>query len=91
MKEKSGKAAALKYSHGKDSAPKLTAKGRGEVAKKIIEIAKNHNIPIHEDRELVEFLSMLDLYQEIPPELYRAVAEILAFIYSVNIKAGSLK
>ena len=90
MKEKSGKAAALKYSHGKDSAPKLTAKGRGEVAKKIIEIAKTHNIPIREDKELVEFLSMLDLYQEIPPELYRAVAEILAFIYAVNLKAGSM-
>jgi len=91
MKEKSEKAAALKYSQGKESAPKLTAKGRGEVAKKIIEIAKTHNIPIHEDKELVEFLSMLDLYQEIPPELYRAVAEILAFIYSVNMKAGPLK
>jgi len=88
MKEKSGKAAALKYMHGKDSAPKLTAKGNGEVAKKIIEIAKAHNIPIHEDKELVEFLSKLDLYQEIPPELYRAVAEILAFIYSVNLKDG---
>jgi len=91
MKEKSEKAAALKYSQGKESAPKLTAKGRGEVAKKIIEIAKTHNIPIHEDKELVEFLSMLDLYQEIPPELYRAVAEILAFIYSVNMKDGPLK
>ena len=91
MKEKSEKAAALKYSHGKDSAPKLTAKGRGEVAKKIIEIAKTHNIPIREDKDLVEFLSMLDLYQEIPPELYRAVAEILAFIYAVNMKAGPLK
>jgi flagellar biosynthesis protein len=91
MKEKSEKAAALKYSHGKDSVPKLTAKGRGEVAKKIIEIAKTHNIPIREDKDLVEFLSMLDLYQEIPPELYRAVAEILAFIYAVNMKAGSMK
>jgi flagellar biosynthesis protein len=89
MKEKSPKAAALKYTHGKDSAPKLTAKGRGEVAKKIIEIAKTHGIPIQEDKELVEFLSMLDLYQEIPPELYRAVAEILAFIYSVNNKSAS--
>ena len=89
MKEKSPKAAALKYTHGKDPAPKLTAKGRGEVAKKIIEIAKTHGIPIQEDKELVEFLSMLDLYQEIPPELYRAVAEILAFIYSINNKSAS--
>jgi flagellar biosynthesis protein len=89
MKEKSPKAAALKYTHGKDPAPKLTAKGRGGVARKIIEIAKTHNIPIQEDKELVEFLSMLDVYQEIPPELYRAVAEILAFIYSINNKSTS--
>ncbi|MBI5056172.1 MAG: EscU/YscU/HrcU family type III secretion system export apparatus switch protein [Nitrospirae bacterium] len=86
MKEKTGKAAALKYIHGKDPAPQLVAKGRGEAAKKILEIAKKHDIPIHEDKELVELLSTLDLYQEIPPELYRAVAEILAFIYLIDRK-----
>jgi flagellar biosynthesis protein len=84
MKDKSEKAAALKYRHGKDSAPKLVAKGRGKVAEKIIEIAKAHGVPIQEDKELVEFLSMLDLYQDIPPDLYRAVAEILAFVYSLK-------
>jgi flagellar biosynthesis protein len=88
MKNKSPKAAALKYRHGKDPAPKLVAKGRGEIARKIIETAKAHHVPVQEDKELVEFLSMLDLYQEIPQGLYKAVAEILAFIYSVNIKAG---
>jgi len=89
MKDKTEKAAALKYRHGKDSAPKLVAKGRGKVAEKIIEIAKTHGIPVQEDKDLVEFLSALDLYQEIPPELYRAVAEILAFVYSLkkNVKA----
>jgi flagellar biosynthesis protein len=84
MKDKPEKAAALKYSHGKDSAPKLVAKGRGKVAEKIIEIAKANGVPIQEDKELVEFLSMLDLYQEIPSELYKAVAEILAFVYSLK-------
>lgn len=84
MKHKTEKAAALKYRHGKDSAPKLVAKGRGKVAEKIIEIAKTHGIPVQEDKDLVEFLSALDLYQEIPPELYRAVAEILAFVYSLK-------
>jgi flagellar biosynthesis protein len=87
MKDKTEKAAALKYRHGKDSAPKLVAKGKGKVAEKIIEIAKAHGIPVQENKELVEFLSMLDLYQEIPPELYKAVAEILAFVYSLKIKA----
>ncbi len=86
MKERPEKAAALKYRHGKDKAPKLAAKGRGKVAEKIIEIAKAHGIAVQEDKELVEFLSMLDLYQEIPPELYKAVAEILAFVYSLKMK-----
>ena len=65
------------------------AKGRGKVAEKIIEVARAHDIPVEEDRELVEFLSMLDLYQEIPSEMYIAVAEILAFVYSINKMAES--
>jgi len=89
MKKQTEKAAALKYEHGRDSVPKLVAKGRGKVAEKIIEIARAHDIPVEEDHELVEFLSMLDLYQEIPPEMYLAVAEILAFVYSLNKKAES--
>jgi flagellar biosynthesis protein len=84
MKRDPEKAAALKYKHGIDNAPQLVAKGRGKIAEKIVEIAKAHGIPIQEDKELVEFLSMLDLYQEIPPELYKAVAEILAFVYGLN-------
>ncbi len=90
MKE-SFKAAALKYNEGKDRAPKLVAKGRGEVAKKIIDIAKECDIPIREDKKLVEILSSLDLYQEIPPDLYKAVAEILAFIYSLSKKKDAMK
>ncbi len=84
------KAAALRYDRGRDSAPRLVAKGRGYLAEKIIEIAKERGIPIHEDRELVEILSTLDLYREIPPELYRAVAEILAYIYRVSKKLNQV-
>ena len=91
MKKTTSKAAALKYRHGKDSAPKLVAKGRGKVAERIIEIANANGIPVKEDTELVEFLSMLDLYQEIPPELYKAVAEILAFVYSLSRKVSPSK
>ncbi len=80
------KAAALKYLHGQDSAPKVVATGKGKVAEKIIEIARTYGIPIKEDRDLVEVLSSLDLYQEIPPELYKAVAEILAFVYMLSRK-----
>lgn len=88
MNRKVDRAAALKYNRGDAAAPKMVAKGRGKIAEKIVEIAKAHNIPIREDRELVEFLSTLDLYQEIPQELYKAVAEILAFIYLIKDRAS---
>lgn len=78
------KAAALKYKMESDKAPRVVAKGRGGVAERIIAVAKENNIPIHEDCDLIEILSTLELEQEIPPELYRTIAEILAFIYRVN-------
>jgi flagellar biosynthesis protein len=84
MKRERRKAAALRYDSERDSAPKIVAKGSGKVAEKIIEIARQYNIPIKDDPELVEILSTLDIYQEIPPELYKAVAEILAFIYRMT-------
>ncbi|MCI4625551.1 MAG: EscU/YscU/HrcU family type III secretion system export apparatus switch protein [Candidatus Magnetoovum sp. WYHC-5] len=80
------KAAALKYIHTEDRAPKVIAKGRGAVAEKIVNIAKKSGIPLKEDRDLVEILSALDLYQEIPPELYRAVVEVLKFVYTISKK-----
>lgn len=81
-------AAALRYDRGKDAAPQIVAKGKGAVADKILEIARRNGIPIREDRALVQMLASLDLYQEIPPDLYKAVAEILAFLYSLNRGAG---
>ncbi|MBF0100548.1 MAG: EscU/YscU/HrcU family type III secretion system export apparatus switch protein [Desulfobacterales bacterium] len=80
------KAVALKYDKLNDRAPKVTAKGKGSVAEKIIEIAQNHGIPIKEDPDLVEALIKLEINQEIPPEVYVAVAELLAFVYSLNQK-----
>lgn len=80
------KAAALRYDAKKDAAPKVVAKGSGKIAERILQIAKEHNVPIKDDPQLVEVLSTLDLYQEIPPELYRAVAEILAFVYRMTKK-----
>lgn len=77
-------AAALRYDAATGDAPRLTAKGRGAVAEKIIELARRHDIPVREDRALVEILSRLEIDRQIPPELYRAVAEILAFVYSAN-------
>jgi flagellar biosynthesis protein len=82
--EKSPKAVALKYDRKKDNAPRVIAKGRGEIAKKIIEVAQAHDVPLYEEKNLIQILEALDLETEIPPELYRAVAEVLAFIYRLN-------
>jgi len=84
--DKSPKAVALKYDRKKDNAPRVIAKGRGEIAEKIIEVARAHNVPLYEDKNLIQILEALDLETEIPPELYRAVAEVLAFIYKLNGK-----
>jgi flagellar biosynthesis protein len=77
-------AVALKYRSGTDSAPKVAARGKDKIAEKIIEIAKKHHIYIHEDPDLIEILSTLDINEEIPPDLYVVVAELLAFVYSLN-------
>lgn len=77
-------AIALRYRPEEDSAPKVAAKGKGYLAEKIIEIAKAHKVPIREDKNLVQVLSRLELEQEIQPEVYRVVAEILSFIYRLS-------
>jgi flagellar biosynthesis protein len=86
MQEKQEKAAALRSNRGADSAPTLVAKGRGLMAKKIISLARKNGVPVHEDRNLIEILSTIDLYEEIPTELYKAMAEILAYIYKMSNK-----
>jgi flagellar biosynthesis protein len=82
------KAAALKYESGKDSAPRLIASGKGELAKKILDIAKQHDIVVYNDPELVDALIKLEIDQEIPPHLYEIMAKILAFIYEIDITNG---
>jgi flagellar biosynthesis protein len=77
-------AAAIKYDNREDAAPKVVAKGRGAIAEKIIELARKNNVPIRNDPALVQILSKLDIDEQIPVELYKAVAEILAFVYSAN-------
>ena len=86
MKKESTKAVALKYDRDKDQAPRVVAKGRGFIAEKIIELAKQYNVPLYEDRNLVQVLEALEVETEIPAELYQAVAEVLAFIYRLNRK-----
>ncbi|MNI07520.1 Flagellar biosynthetic protein FlhB [compost metagenome] len=79
------KAVALRYT-AERSAPTLVAKGKGHMAESILQAAKENGVPVQEDSSLVEVLSKLDLDQEIPPELYQLVAEVLSFIYRSDKK-----
>ncbi|MDD2890334.1 MAG: EscU/YscU/HrcU family type III secretion system export apparatus switch protein, partial [bacterium] len=83
------KAVALKYEHSRDRAPLVIAKGSGKLAEKIIEIAEEHGIKIYEDKELISTLMKLDIGDYIREELYPVVAQILAFIYSLDRTAGN--
>ncbi|GAB6988896.1 EscU/YscU/HrcU family type III secretion system export apparatus switch protein [Paenibacillus pini] len=78
------KAVALKYAPGESEAPIVVAKGRGKIAETILERAKEHGVPVQEDAALVEVLSKLDLDQQIPPELYQLVAEVLSYVYRAD-------
>jgi flagellar biosynthesis protein len=78
------KAVAIVYDAEKSSAPRVVASGKGEIARKIIETARDAGVFIQEDPDLVELLAKIPLGQEVPAELYRTVAEVLAFVYKVN-------
>lgn len=75
-------AVALHYDHG--GAPRVVAKGRGTIGAKIIEVAKEHNVPIEENEVLAGALSHVELGDEIPEELYKAVAEVLVFVLKLS-------
>ncbi|MBY9081863.1 EscU/YscU/HrcU family type III secretion system export apparatus switch protein [Paenibacillus sp. HN-1] len=81
------KAVALKYTPGETDAPVIIAKGRGYVAEEILKRAKEGGVTVQEDAALVEVLSKLDLDQQIPPELYQLVAEILSYVYQSDTAA----
>ena len=80
-------AAALKYRQGVDTAPRLVAKGAGVIAERIIQAAQEAGVSIHEDPNLLALLMTLNLDEVIPPEMYAAVAEVLAFVYRLNKKS----
>lgn len=80
-------AIALKYNPAKKSSPMVIAKGVDELAQRIKKIAMEHNVPLHEDRELARSLyKMCDVGEEIPEVLYHAVAKVLAYIFSLKNK-----
>ncbi|MCP3031178.1 EscU/YscU/HrcU family type III secretion system export apparatus switch protein [Halobacillus sp. A1] len=88
MNQKRKEAIALGYDSTKHTAPKIKAKGKGFVAEKILEKAKEEGVPVQEDPTMVELLSQLNINEQIPEELYHVVAEVFAFIYQADQKAG---
>ncbi len=88
QQEKVKTAVALGYDPNEDGAPRVIASGKGAIADKIIEQAKENKIPVHEDDKLADTLSKLEIGEMIPPELYEVVAEILVFVDAMDkIKA----
>jgi len=85
--QKRNEAVALNYDHEAEQAPKVVAKGKGDVAANIIEKAKENAVPIQEDPALVNLLGELDINETIPEELYQAVAEVFAFVYKIDKQA----
>ena len=79
-KEELKTAVALRYDENQDEAPRVIAAGKGHIAEKIIEKAKESDVPLHKDAKLAKSLSNLEIGDNIPPELYEVVAEVLVFI-----------
>lgn len=82
------RAVALRYDREKGTAPTVVAKGRGLIAEQILALAQEHDVHIHESPELIEVLIRLELGEEIPEALYRAIAEVIAFAYGLKKPAG---
>jgi flagellar biosynthesis protein len=83
------RATALRYDAEKDGAPRIVATGAGEIARRILELAAEQGVPVREEPALVEALRQLELDQEIPGELYAAVAEVLVWAYGLEKSRGS--
>lgn len=77
-------AVALGYEAGRDEAPKVLAAGRGTIAEILLRLAKEHDIPVHTDHPLASALVRMELGATVPPELYAAVAEVLAFLWRLE-------
>jgi flagellar biosynthesis protein len=81
--ERPPRAVALRYEPGR-GAPRVAAKGQGDLAEAILALARHHGVPVREDPDLLVLLAACDLGAEIPAELYQTVAELLAYLYRLN-------
>lgn len=85
---KDKQAVALKYDADKDTAPRVVAKGKGHTAEHILEAAQKSSVPVYQNKTLVNMLMALDIDREIPPELYKAIAEVMAYVYKMDKAKG---
>lgn len=86
--EKPKQAIAIVYDQNADSAPRISAKGAGIVADNIINLGLKHSVPIYQNKTLASMLMALEIDHEIPPELYKVIAEVLAYIYRLDQRVG---
>ena len=92
MSEQAKRQLAVALHYDRTGAPRVVAKGKGSIGAKIIEVAKAHDIPVEENELLAGALSNVELGDEIPAELYKAVAEVLAYIYRLtHARAGNAR
>ena len=84
-------AAALRYDQERDAVPRVVAKGKGQMAEKIIALAREHDIDVYEDPDLIEMLSKLEVTELIPDKLFLAVAEVMAYVYRLNNRVDEVR
>lgn len=77
-------AIVLRHEEGSSSAPRVVAKGRGELAERLLAIAEEHGVPIRRDPDLLQFLTATQIGDEVPEEVYGAVAALIAFLWRLN-------
>jgi flagellar biosynthesis protein len=83
------RAVILRYDPKRDRTPKIAGTGQGLVAERILELARQFHIPVRQDKNLIQILARLEVHQEIPPEIYKAIAEIFAFVYRVSQRGAN--
>ena len=81
-------AVALKYEQGEGSAPRVVASGQGKIAERIKELAEEADVPLYRDDELAQLLQKVEINEEIPTELFDAVAKVLAYVYRLDKRIG---
>ncbi len=76
----------MRYASDSDSAPRVVARGRGELAERILAVAEEHGVPVRRDPDLLQLLAVSQVGEEIPTEVYGAVAQLISFLWRLNVE-----